>query len=352
MCDATDVAGIASSHVLGKVKIENASPVFFYHRESSVREYCFDEEALADLKRRPDFPAELGAVLHRLRLINTRNRLTHALMHAILTAQAVYLRSGDALALRPLSQASVSRCIRIEAGLPMVADAGRISRLVRKLSIALPNAKVVPLAEMLPRPRQVHCYLLDHVLKKEKTWLARGILCEPFTDEAIAGLLERRYGVRLLRRTVADIRRRLAIPDSRSRGRRIEYLAATEGFSALLPLTSQALRTAVPAQSGVYEIRAGAAPLAETGTGTDDCLTKGAPHDVIYIGSAGDLRKRLGDHLRGSSDNALLYRHVADGAARVRYRLVNESWRAVERDLYQVFCRTFGTPPPCNRMSP
>ncbi len=40
------------------------------------------------------------------------------------------------------------------------------------------------------------------------------------------------------------------------------------------------------------------------------------PHRVVYIGSAGDLRKRLGDHLRGSSDNPLLYRHIADGAAR------------------------------------
>lgn len=48
------------------------------------------------------------------------------------------------------------------------------------------------------------------------------------------------------------------------------------------------------------------------------------PHGVVYIGSAGDLRKRLGDHLRGSSDNTLLYRHVADGAARVRfYKAVN-----------------------------
>ena len=350
MRDAADVAGAAASpHALGEVRLENANPVFFYQLESSVREYRFDEEALADLKRRPDFPAERGVALHRLRLINTRNRLTHALIHAVLSAQAAYLRSGDVLALRPLSQASVSRRMCAEAGLPMVADAGRISRLVRKLSIALPNAKVVPLAEMLARPRQVHRHLLDHVLKEEKTWLAQGILCEPFTDEAIAGLLERRYGVRLLRRTVADIRRSLAIPDSRSRGRRIEYLAATEGFSALVPLTPQALRTAVPPRSGVYEIRAGAAlPQTETG----DCHARGAPHDVIYIGSAGDLRKRLWEHLRGSSDNALLHCHVAGGAARVRYRLVSESWRAVERDLYQVFCRTFGTPPPCNRMSP
>ncbi len=65
-----------------------------------------------------------------------------------------------------------------------------------------------------------------------------------------------------------------------------------------------------------------------------------------------DLRKRLGDHLRGSSDNVLLYTHLADGAARVRFRLISEGWRWTERELYRVFCETFGTPPLCNRMSP
>jgi RNA polymerase sigma-54 factor len=36
----------------------------------------------------------------------------------------------------------------------------------------------------------------------------------------------------------------------------------------------------------------------------------------------------------------------------VRFRLVSEGWRWAERDLYRVFCETFGTPPLCNRMSP
>ncbi len=73
---------------------------------------------------------------------------------------------------------------------------------------------------------------------------------------------------------------------------------------------------------------------------------------MVYIGSAGDLRKRLGDHLRGSSDNALLYRHIADGAARVRFRMISDRWRCVEREVYHVFCETFGAPPLCNRISP
>lgn len=133
----------------------------------------------------------------------------------------------------------------------------------------------------------------------------------------------------------------------------MNYMTATEGFSALVPLTPKVLRGVVPAHPGVYEIRAISAPGAGgDGSASETGALPPGPHDVVYIGSAGDLRKRLGDHLRGSSDNALLYRHIADGAARVRFRLIGDGWRRVERELYRLFCETFGTPPLRNRISP
>jgi len=261
--------------------------------------------------------------------------------------------SGEPLSLVALTQAQMSERLRAEAGLSMVADAGRISRLVRGLSIVLPNGKAIPLTGLFPKPRQVHSHYVDYVIKEERTWIAERALLGPLSDGAIAEILERNYGIRLLRRTVANIRHALAIPDSRKRGERKNYVTATEGFCALVPLTPQVLCSVVPAHPGVYEIRAGSAP----GTGRDGRASETGvlapePHDVVYIGSAGDLRKRLGDHLRGSSDNALLYGHIADGAARVRFRLVGDGWRWVERELYRLFCETFGTPPLCNRMSP
>lgn len=326
--------------------------MFLYRREAYAREYRFDEEEVNRLMARADSPAELARTLRRLRLINTRNRLTHALMQAVLTSQAAYLRSGQVLALLPLTQAAISARLRSESNLSVVADAGRISRLVRGLSITLPNGKAVPLNTLFPKPRQVHCHFVDHMIKAEKTWMTEGLLREPLTDEAVAAILKREHGIRLSRRTVANIRHDLAIPDYKSRSQRTDYLAATEGFSALVPLTAQTLRTAVPAHSGVYEIRtAFTFRLGEEKDWPGKNVSV-MPHGVVYIGSAGDLRKRLGDHLRGSSDNALLYRHVADGAARVRFRLISADWRVVERELYQVFCETFGMSPPCNRMSP
>jgi len=342
-----------ASPILGEIHETSQGLMFLYHRDSYAREYRFDEEGVNHLMSRPDFPVERAGVLRRLRLINTRNRLTHALMQAVLASQAAYLRSGQALALLPLTQAEISARLRTESNLSVVADPGRISRLVRVLSIALPNGKAVPLGGLFPKPRQVHCHFVDHVIKREKTWMLEGVLREPLTDEAIAAILEREYGIRLLRRTVANIRHDLAIPDCRSRSQRMNYLAATEGFSALVPLTPQALRTAIPAQPGVYEIRAALGlPMGEAKAGWLEKSAPPGPHSIVYIGSSGDLRKRLGDHLRGNSDNVLLHNHLADGAARVRFRLVSEGWRRAERDLYRVFCETFGTPPLCNRMSP
>lgn len=334
--------------ILGEVRDRGGKIGFVYRREAFVREYRFDEAGVERLRSRHALSADMAGTLHRLRLINTRNRLTHALMEAVLAFQAAYLRSGDVLALRPLTQAAVSARLRSASTLAVVADAGRISRLVRGLSIALPNGKTVPLGALFPKPRRVHCHFVEHVIRKEKSWLAQGLAMAPLTDEAIAGLLEREYGMRLLRRTVADIRHQLAIPDWRSRMQRMNYLAATEGFSALVPLTSQALRTAVPAHPGVYEIRSVSSILG----GRDGEGASPVPHGVVYIGSSGDLRKRLGDHLRGSSGNDCLSCHIEEGAARVRFRPVSDDWRRVERELYRVFCETFGAPPPCNRMSP
>ena len=339
--------------VLGEVREADHRLIFVYQRSSYVREYQFDEGGVTSLVSQPDFPPELAGVLCRLRLINTRNRLTHALMQMVLASQAAYLRSGQPLMLVPLTQAAISARLRSTSTLSVVADPGRISRLVRGLSITLPNRKVAPLSTLFTKPRQVYRHFVDHVIKKETAWMFQGVLREPLTDEAIAVILERDFGVRLSRRTIVNVRHDLAIPDCRSRSLRMYYLAATEGFSALVPLTTQVLRASIPAHSGVYEIRTVVTSRpSEEKDGFREKNVLSRQHSVLYIGSSANLRKRLGDHLRGNSDNTLLYKHIADGAARVRFRLISDEWRRAERDLYLVFCETFGAPPPCNRMSP
>ncbi|NMM26771.1 MAG: hypothetical protein HHJ12_05625 [Glaciimonas sp.] len=351
--DAYDSLPTQAAAVLGQVREVDHRLIFIYQRDSYAREYQFDEGGVARLASQPDCSTKLASILCRLRLINTRNRLTHALMQAALASQAAYLRSGQPLMLVPLTQAAISARLRSTATLSVVADPGRISRLARGLSITLPNSQEVPLSTLFAKPRQVHRHFVDHMIKKETAWMFQGLLHQPLTDETIAAILERDYGVHLSRRTIANVRHDLAIPDCRSRSLRMHYLAATEGFSALVPLTTQVLRASVPVHSGVYEIRT--TFTSRSSEEKDLCAEKNVPpkqHSVLYIGSTANLRKRLGDHLRGNSDNTLLYKHIADGAARVRFRLISDGWRLVERDLYRVFCETFGAPPPCNRMSP
>ena len=313
----------SSPSLLGKFQEKDGDLALFYCRESFVREYLLDDQALAEHMSRNGFPKEQAAVLSKLRLINTRNRLTQALMQAVLASQKEYLNSGKNLSLIPLTQAQISTKLISEADLSVVADPGRISRLIRRLSIMLPNDQTVALGKLFPKARQIHCHAVSSVIEMEKTMIAKGILTYPLPDETIAAVLAQDHGICVSRRTVANIRRDLAIPDSRRRGQRMNYLAATAEFSALLSLTQQTLRAEVPVHPGVYEIRTTLYPdMVSENLGDERCALP-HPH-VIYIGSAGDLRKRLGDHLHGNSGNDLLYQHIAGGTARVRFRLVRE----------------------------
>lgn len=326
-----------AQRALGRAVLVGGGVIFFHHSESYGREYLFDDEALAGILSRSANGMELARLVRRLRLINTRNRICCAIVRKLIEAQADYVRSANPLALRPFSQAQVSAALRAEAGIEVIVDEGRISRLIRQLSIILPGGKVVDLRSLCPKPRQVHCYFVDHVIKKERALMMEGAIHAPLKDGEIAAEICKKFAARLSRRSVAYIRHDLGIPDYRDRGHKGDYLTATTGFSSLLPLTRQSVLAGTPPGAGVYEIR------------TQDVQT--GVCSVVYIGSAGDLRKRLGDHLRGSSGNPSLMQIIIAGA-KFRYRLVCDEWRALERHVYQAFCTTFGTPPACNRMSP
>jgi RNA polymerase sigma-54 factor len=337
---------------LGRFVADNNRPTFIYRASALVREYRFDEASLDRLRALDTHADDDIALLHRLRLVNSRNRLTHALMTALLDMQRKFLVTGDPLALAPLTQAGLSSLLTASADLPMVADPGRISRLVRSLAFTLPNGRTLPLASLLPGERQVHCHRIDFLIKREKKMLLAGKIGRPWSDAQLAALLERQYGVTLSRRSIAAIRHQLAIPDSRRRAAGEDYQSATEGFSPLLPMSLPAVAMQIPPHPGVYEIRA---PSWSPGGAEGRCNGEapgGDRNPVVYIGSTRDLRKRLSDHLRGSSGNIQLSAYLAGGRAKVRFRTVQQQWRLLERHLYRMYCETFGVPPACNRMSP
>ena len=94
-----------SPDTLGRISFVSGIPQFQYFKRAFTRDYQFDKKF--STKWPNNDPKEQARLVGQLRLINTRNRLTHALVTELLHLQDPYLTSEDPLLLRPLSQANV-----------------------------------------------------------------------------------------------------------------------------------------------------------------------------------------------------------------------------------------------------
>lgn len=333
---------LSCGRVLGCIGHAGNGLTFLYRSEAFVRQYEVNPTALeAFVTEQPSQAAHVKKLIGRLRLVNTRNRLTDAMVRFLLEQQAEYIRTGDPVRLRPLTQTEVARRLQAECGIPE-ADRTRISRLIRGLFIQLPWGQKLLLQSLCPTVRDVHRHLVSHLVRREQVLLVEGGLDVPLTDAELAHWVGAQFGQRVSRRAVAYIRRQLGVPSYRERMAGSGYLAATSGFSPLLPFTMATVQVSVGPEPGVYEVhRAGISP----GDGSE----AGA---VIYVGSTANLRKRLLDHLRGDNSNGLLQEQLRTGGLNFRFRAVPERWRDMERVVYHAYCQTFGKPPECNRMRP
>lgn len=330
------------SRLLGEVRLSAAgTPGFLFSRAAFAREYRIDEPALADWHARHGLSAAQRQLLYKLHLVNSRNRLNWGLLQAVLQAQAAYFDAGDPLALAALPQTRMVALIAAQGGAaPVQPDAGRLSRLIRAASFRSVDGKLWPLGLLFPKPRQLHGYQLRHLIEQEKALFREGRIERAQSDELLAQRMQACFGSPISRRSVAQVRQQLGIPDGRRRGEIRYHAIATQAFSPLFPMTPQGISHFIPAHSGVYEIRC-ALPS-----------EPGARAGVVYIGSSQDLKKRLYEHLSGNSGNVHLSNFLSGGGAKVRFWVVRENWRQAERQLYLAFCESFGVPPPCNRMSP
>ncbi|MHB8369739.1 MAG: RNA polymerase factor sigma-54 [Leptospirales bacterium] len=332
---AVDV--LSEEKTLGEIGWDGDTPELFYHSPSFVREYWLGEEVSEQGPPEESHDEELRKTLQRLRLVNTRNRLTHALVRALLSFQTAYLRTGDPTLLLPLTQKQISEELTTGGLYSGVADPSRISRLVKNVKIREgERGRIIALSELAPGTREVGCYFVARVIKNEKSLMKEDRIADPLTDEEISERVRAEFGVRMSKRTVAYVRRELGIPAGRERRSTGLYHEETAGFSPPLPLSLPILREIVPYEPGVYEIRS---------------FLPGTPEGIVYIGSSGNLRRRLAHHLTGSGNNLRL-REKVSGGARFRYQVFKEGWRSAERTFYRAFCSTFGAPPECNRMSP
>ena len=334
---------LLSSKALGCIVHEDGGPAFLYRSEAFVRQYEVNSCALdAFLAReQPSQSVNAKKLIGRLRLVNTRNRLTDALVSLLMEQQADYFRTEEPARLHPLPQTEVARRLQGTCGIPG-ADRSRISRLIRGLSIELPWGQKLSLQSLCPRAREVHRHLVSHVVRREQALLVQGSLDAPLTDSEVAQWISTHFGQRVSRRAVAYVRRQLGVPSYRERMAGRGYLAATSGFTPLLPFTMQTVQANVGGEPGIYEVRRVGVPPGE-GNEADA---------VIYVGSTVNLRKRLLDHLRGDNSSELLQEQLREGELSFRFRIIHEGWRDMERVVYHAYCQTFGKPPVCNRMRP
>jgi len=341
---------------LGQLQGDEGGFRMSYRYDGLAAEYLINEEGLKHWMQHQVLSAEdkarILALKRRLRLINTRNRLTHMILMGLAEHQEAYLSSGDVLHLRPLSQVALAEWINSEvegssrflppgSGLEFV-DHSMISRLTVRMSVLSPQLQEVALRDLLPSTRDVHKRLIEAILHEEEERIRRGQMQKAYTDEEIKRRLEARFGIFISRRTVSACRQYMRIPSSLTRNSQLTYPPRDVRFSFYYPLNAASVRINAPEAPGVYEISLAEGeieyPLGSSG--------------VVYLGSAKNIRKRLRDHLRPNSKNGGLRSLLDDHRAAFRYVIRWGEVRAQEKRLCHCFTMAYGALPCCNRIRP
>jgi len=147
------------------VGIIGRSPYFAvrYHHPGFGKEYLFDGDPRLLEKEGGE------ALTRKLRLITTRNRITHEILNAVFMRQRDYFHSGNPLDLKPLSRAELALAIRARNGADPVIDVSRISRLISGKTIVVPSVGEKPLRFFFPTGRDIHRRAIRALMDEERT---------------------------------------------------------------------------------------------------------------------------------------------------------------------------------------
>ena len=352
--EVSEPAGGLTPNCIGQLRKGEKGFCVSYRHRGLAREYVIDQGKMRRWRQGQalsnEDEAQIQALRRQLRLINTRNRLTHMILMGIVEHQGAYLTSGDPLHLKPLSQVDLAEWIKSETRdgfLPPgsrleLVDHSMISRLTRGMSVLSPQGRDIPLRDFFPSTRDVHKRMIEAILEGEKERIRRGDIERAYTDEEIKERLEARFGVSISRRTVSACRQEMRIPSSYTRNSYHTYPPREARFSFHYPLNMASVKANAPETAGVYEISL-------AGVEVDYPLYSSG---VVYIGSTENLRKRLRDHLRPGSKNGDLRTLLSNHRAVFRYIVKHKGLRAEEKKLCQCFIMTYGALPRCNRIRP
>jgi len=196
--------GISYTTVAKIEETDNGFVITSFSADLTRGKWTIHEETLKKLEDRfsPQEKRRIKGLLNKVRLINRRKSVIYQILENIIEIQRDYLASGDVGGLKPFTQKSLSRKIRIDPSL--------ISRAIVRRTVETPKAGEIPLKRFFPRERDIRKRLIEKILEREKG-------SKSWSDEKIRRILYKKYYLSLSRRTVCDCRKELNIPSSYQR---------------------------------------------------------------------------------------------------------------------------------------
>ncbi|MFP4640576.1 MAG: hypothetical protein ACLFPU_00130 [Dehalococcoidia bacterium] len=147
---------------------------------------------------------EARKLFRKLELINVRKDTLTQILQNVVEKQKLYLDTGDAMSLLPLSQKEMANQIGL--------DSSTVSRTIHGKSVETPWGEEKPIKDFFAHPKDFKKEALKRVFESER---------RPLSDQAIKEKLEE-SGILLSRRSIVNLRQELRMPSSRKRFKKQE----------------------------------------------------------------------------------------------------------------------------------
>lgn len=261
-------------------------------------------------------------VTYTLRWINTRNEFSHHVLQSLMTYQRNYFLSGKEVDLKPLTfKEFLSRfpCQHL--------DQSRLSRLVGNLLVRTPQDEIISLRNLYVSRKRSYAYHIKEVVDESASSGDNALTDSEIQSELKTG------GICLTVRTICNCRRLLNIPHHKERAS--HYYGRDVALSDHMVVSEKKFGK-IPAEPGVYELSL-------------DSKIDYPKHmsNVIYIGSSGNLCKRIATYSGRKVKNVHLSLLVGRGELFVRY-VVSSEHRTLEKTLLKSFKGNYGVLPKAN----
>jgi hypothetical protein len=189
------------SAVAGVTVDEGVPGLAFFNREIWKGRYQVNEEHRRRMLESlpPADARRVGDFLRELEMLDRRKTTLYRALEVLIVAQTKYFVSGDPDKRQPLTQRDVSGRLNIS---PSV-----LNRLISNKSIQLPWGLEAPLKVLLPSRKSIIRDRLHDLIARNPE----------LSDTELGQKIDRLYGVKLSRRSVAQYRADLGVGNRRSR---------------------------------------------------------------------------------------------------------------------------------------